>query len=145
SLLVGLLAGVISQVFSVAVGLLGGYLRGGAADLLYILTAVFLVVPGMPLLNLLTGYLPSPGPFSIAVATAITSRPGAARVIRARTPSLRNRDFVEAARATGESRARIMFFEVLPNMLPLVASGFLFSVIGGILAEAGLAFLGLGS
>lgn len=145
SLLVGLLAGVISQVFSVVVGLLGGYLRGVADDLLYILTAVFLVIPGMPLLIVLTGYLPSRGMFSIAVVIAITSWAGAARVIRAQTLSLRNRDFVEAARATGESRARIMFFEVLPNMLPLVASGFLFSVIGGILAEAGLAFLGLGS
>ncbi|GAA1303067.1 dipeptide/oligopeptide/nickel ABC transporter permease/ATP-binding protein [Brachybacterium tyrofermentans] len=145
SLLVGLLAGVISQLFSVAVGLIGGYLRGVADDLLYILTAVFLVIPGMPLLIVLTGYLPSRGMLSIAVVIAITSWAGAARVIRAQTLSLRNREFVEAARATGESRIRIMFFEVLPNMLPLVASGFLFSVIGGILAEAGLAFLGLGS
>src|SRR5699024_4443818 len=70
SLLVGLLAGVISQVFSVAVGLLGGYLRGVADDLLYILTAVFLVIPGMPLLIVLTGYLPSRGMFSIAVVIA---------------------------------------------------------------------------
>ncbi|WP_193105346.1 dipeptide/oligopeptide/nickel ABC transporter permease/ATP-binding protein [Brachybacterium sp. FME24] len=145
SLLVGLLAGVISQLFSVVVGLLGGYLRGVADDLLYIVTAVFLVIPGMPLLIVLTGYLPSRGMLSIAVVIAITSWAGAARVIRAQTLSLRNRDFVEAARATGEGRLRIMFFEVLPNMLPLVASGFLFSVIGGILAEAGLAFLGLGS
>ncbi|ATG54468.1 peptide ABC transporter ATP-binding protein [Brachybacterium ginsengisoli] len=145
SLLVGLLAGVVSQVASVAVGLLGGYLRGAADDLLYILTAVFLVIPGMPLLIVLTGYLPSRGLLSIAIVIAITSWAGSARVIRAQTLSLRNREFVEAARATGESRLRIMFFEVLPNMLPLVASGFLFSVIGGILAEAGLAFLGLGS
>ncbi|WP_114855909.1 dipeptide/oligopeptide/nickel ABC transporter permease/ATP-binding protein [Brachybacterium sp. YJGR34] len=145
SLLVGLVAGVVSQVVSVAVGLLGGYLRGVADDLLYILTAVFLVIPGMPLLIVLTGYLPSRGLLSIAVVIAITSWAGSARVIRAQTLSLRNREFVEAARGTGESRARIMFFEVLPNMLPLVASGFLFSVIGGILAEAGLAFLGLGS
>ena len=145
SLLVGLLAGVVSQVVSVAVGLLGGYLRGVADDLLYILTAVFLVIPGMPILIVLTGYLPSRGLLSIAIVIAITSWAGSARVIRAQTLSLRNREFVEAARATGESRIRIMFFEVLPNMLPLVASGFLFSVIGGILAEAGLAFLGLGS
>ncbi|MGP9682808.1 dipeptide/oligopeptide/nickel ABC transporter permease/ATP-binding protein [Brachybacterium sp. AOP3-A1-3] len=145
SLLVGLLAGVVSQVASVAVGLLGGYLRGVADDLLYILTAVFLVIPGMPLLIVLTGYLPSRGLLSIAIVIAITSWAGSARVIRAQTLSLRNREFVEAARATGESRLRIMFYEVLPNMLPLVASGFLFSVIGGILSEAGLAFLGLGS
>ncbi|GAA1489685.1 dipeptide/oligopeptide/nickel ABC transporter permease/ATP-binding protein [Brachybacterium sacelli] len=145
SLLVGLLAGVISQLFSVVIGLLGGYLRGIADDLLYILTAVFLVIPGLPLLVVLTGYLPSRGLVSIAVVIAITSWAGSARVIRAQTMSLRNREFVEAARATGESRTRLMFWEILPNMLPLVASGFLFSVIGGILAEAGLAFLGLGS
>lgn len=145
SLLVGLVAGVVSQVFSVVVGLLGGYLRGVADDLLYILTAVFLVIPGMPLLIVLTGYLPSRGLLAIAVVIAITSWAGSARVIRAQTMSLRGREFVEAARASGESNGRIMFFEILPNMLPLVASGFLFSVIGGILAEAGLAFLGLGS
>lgn len=145
SLLVGLLAGVVSQAFAVVVGLLGGYLRGVADDLLYILTAIFLVIPGMPLLIVLTGYLPSRGLMAIAVVIAITSWAGGARVIRAQTMSLRGREFVEAARASGESRWRIMFFEVLPNMLPLVASGFLFSVIGGILAEAGLSFLGLGS
>ncbi|MFC0673614.1 dipeptide/oligopeptide/nickel ABC transporter permease/ATP-binding protein [Brachybacterium hainanense] len=145
SLLVGLVAGVVSQAVSVAIGLIGGYLRGAADDLLYILTAVFLVLPGMPLLIVLTGYLPSRGLVAIALVIAITSWAGSARVIRAQTLSLRSREFVEAARATGESRLRIMFFEVLPNMLPLVASGFLFSVIGGILAEAGLAFLGLGS
>ncbi|UQN30127.1 dipeptide/oligopeptide/nickel ABC transporter permease/ATP-binding protein [Brachybacterium kimchii] len=145
SLLVGLVAGVVSQVFSVIIGLLGGYLRGVADDLLYILTAVFLVIPGMPLLIVLTGYLPSRGMFAIAVVIAITSWAGSARVIRAQTMSLRGREFVEAARASGESRIRIMFAEVLPNMLPLVASGFLFSVIGGILSEAGLSFLGLGS
>ncbi|PWH05252.1 peptide ABC transporter ATP-binding protein [Brachybacterium endophyticum] len=145
SLLVGLVAGVVSQVFSVIIGLLGGYLRGVADDLLYILTAVFLVIPGMPLLIVLTGYLPSRGLFAIAVVIAITSWAGSARVIRAQTMSLSGREFVEAARAGGESRLRIMFAEVLPNMLPLVASGFLFSVIGGILSEAGLSFLGLGS
>ena len=75
---------------------------------------------------------------------AITSWAGSARVLRAQTLSLRNRDFVDAARATGESRGRIIFTEVLPNVLPLIASGFLFMVICGVMAEAGLSFLGLG-
>jgi len=66
-------------------------------------------------------------------------------VLRAQTMSLRRRDFVEAARATGESRVRIIASEIVPNALPLIASGFLFSVIAAILAEAGLSFLGLGS
>lgn len=145
SLGVGVFAGIISQIVSVLVGVIGGYFRGLSDDLLYILTAVFLVVPGMPLLIVLTGYLPSRGMVSVAIVIAITSWAGSARVLRAQTMSLRRREFVEAARATGESRARIIFAEIMPNALPLIASGFLFSVIGAVLAEAGLSFLGLGS
>lgn len=145
SLGVGFIAGVLSQIASVLVGLVGGYFRGLADDLLYILTAVFLVIPAMPLLIVLTGYLPTRGMVSVAIVITITSWAPAARVLRAQTLSLRNRDFVEAARATGESRIRIMFSEVMPNALPVIASGFLFSTIAAILAEAGLSFLGLGS
>ncbi|MEN5072414.1 dipeptide/oligopeptide/nickel ABC transporter permease/ATP-binding protein [Isoptericola cucumis] len=145
SLGVGVVAGIVSQVISVLVGMIGGYFRGATDELLYVLTAVFLVVPGMPLLIVLTGYLPSRGMVSVALVIAITSWAGSARVLRAQTMSLRRRDFVEAARATGESRTRIIFSEVMPNALPLVASGFLFSVITAVLSEAGLSFLGLGS
>ncbi|MGP6169881.1 dipeptide/oligopeptide/nickel ABC transporter permease/ATP-binding protein [Microbacterium sp. A196] len=145
SLGVGIFAGIISQIVSVIVGVVGGYFRGISDDLLYILTAVFLVVPGMPLLIVLTGYLPSRGMISVAIVIAITSWAGSARVLRAQTMSLRRREFIEAARATGESRTRIVLAEIMPNALPLIASGFLFSVIGAVLAEAGLSFLGLGS
>ncbi|MGO1974358.1 MAG: dipeptide/oligopeptide/nickel ABC transporter permease/ATP-binding protein [Propionibacteriaceae bacterium] len=145
SLGVGIFAGVVSQVVSIIIGVIGGYVRGVLDDLLYVLTAVFLVVPGMPLLIVLTGYLPSRGMVSVAIVIAITSWAGSARVLRAQTMSLRRRDFIEAARATGESRLRIMLSEVIPNALPLIASGFLFSVIAAVLSEAGLSFLGLGS
>ncbi|GAB3747503.1 dipeptide/oligopeptide/nickel ABC transporter permease/ATP-binding protein [Microlunatus parietis] len=145
SLAVGVFAAVISKIIAILIGVIGGYVRGVTDDLLYILTAVFLVIPGMPLLIVLTGYLPNRGIQAVAVVIAITSWAGSARVLRAQTMSLRNRDFVEAARATGESRWRIIFTEVIPNELPLIASGFLFMVIGGVMAEAGLSFLGLGS
>src|SRR6478735_8180417 len=117
SLGVGLFAGILSQIVSVLVGVIGGYFRGLSDDLLYILTAVFLVVPGMPLLIVLTGYLPSRGMVSVAIVIAITSWAGAARVLRAQTLSLRRREFVEAARAMGESRTRIIFAEIMPNAL----------------------------
>lgn len=145
SMAVGFLAAVIAKVLAILVGIIGGYFRGMTDEILYIVTAVFLVIPAMPLLIVLSGYLPSRGIESVAVVIAITSWAGSARVLRAQTMSLRNRDFVEAARATGESRWRIIFGEVTPNELPLIASGFLFSVITAILAEAGLSFLGLGS
>ncbi|WP_174257874.1 dipeptide/oligopeptide/nickel ABC transporter permease/ATP-binding protein [Phytoactinopolyspora alkaliphila] len=145
SLAVGLIAAVVAKIISILVGVIGGYFRGLTDEALYILTAVFLVIPAMPLLIVLTGYLPSRGVESVAVVIAITSWAGSARVLRAQTLSLRRRDFVEAARATGESRWRIITSEIMPNELPLIASGFLFSVIAAILAEAGLSFLGLGS
>jgi peptide/nickel transport system permease protein len=145
SLAIGFIAAVIAKIISIAVGIIGGYFRGLTDEVLYVVTAVFLVIPAMPLLIVLTGYLPNRGIESVAVVIAITSWAGSARVLRAQTMSLRNRDFVEAARATGESRRRIIVNEVMPNELPLIASGFLFSVITAILAEAGLSFLGLGN
>ena len=145
SMLVGLFAAIFSKIFAMLIGLIGGYFGGVADDALYIVTAVFLVIPGLPLLIVFTAYLPSRGLFSIAIVIAITSWAGTARVLRAQTMTVRNRDFVEAARATGESRWRIIWGEVIPNELPLIASSFLFMVISGILAEAGLSFLGLGS
>jgi ABC-type dipeptide/oligopeptide/nickel transport system ATPase component/ABC-type dipeptide/oligopeptide/nickel transport system permease subunit len=145
SMLVGLFAAIFSKIFAILVGLIGGYFRGVADEVLYILTAVFLVIPGLPLLIVFTAYIPSRGFLSIAIVIAVTSWAGSARVLRAQTLTLRSRDFVEAARATGESRWRIIFAEIIPSEVPLIASGFLFMVVGGILAEAGLSFLGLGS
>lgn len=145
SLAVGIVAAIISKVIALLIGVIGGYFRGVADEVLYFVTAVFLVIPGMPLLIVLTGYLPNRGVLAVAFVIAITSWPGSARVLRAQTMSLRTRDFVEAARATGESRWRIMFTEVVPNEMPLIASGFLFMIIAGVMAEAGLSFLGLGS
>ncbi|ACQ79659.1 ABC transporter related [Beutenbergia cavernae DSM 12333] len=145
SLAVGIVAAIIAKIISILVGVIGGYFRGVTDEVLYIVTAVFLVIPSMPLLIVLTGYLPSRGMVAVAVVIAITSWAGSARVLRAQTMSLRRRDFVEAARATGESKWRIVFAEIVPNEMPLIASGFLFMVIGGVLSEAGLSFLGLGS
>jgi peptide/nickel transport system permease protein len=145
SMMVGLVAGVLSQAVSVLIGLVAGYFRGLIDDLLYILTAVFLVIPGLPLLVVLTGYIPGRGLFAIALVIAVTSWAPAARVLRAQTMSLRSRDFVEAARASGESWVRIVFAEIMPNALPVVASGFIGSTLAAILAEAGLSFLGIGS
>jgi peptide/nickel transport system permease protein len=58
--------------------------------------------------------------------------------------SLRNRDYVDAARVSGEPGRRIMIFHILPNLTPVIASGFVWAVIGAILTESGLSALGLG-
>lgn len=145
SLAIGVLAALIATVLSTVVGLVGGYLRGVVDEVLSLITSVFLVIPALPLLIVIAGYLPSKGIESVAIIISITAWAAGARSIRAQTLSIRNRDYVTAAKASGETLPRIIFFEVLPNEIPLLASSFLFTIVVGILAEAGLSFLGLGS
>jgi len=143
SLMVGFLSAAIATVLSLVVGLAAGYLGGVVDEVLSVLSNVFLVIPALPLLIVLAGYLPNKGSLSIAAVIAVTGWAWGARVLRAQTLSIRNRDYVEAARLTGESTLRIIFAEILPNEIAIIASGFLFTVIFAILTEAGLAFLGL--
>src|SRR3984893_16683142 len=145
TLFVGLLAAAIATVLSVLVGVTSGYLGGGADEGLSLLANVFLAIPGLPLLIVLASYAPSAGSsiFLVAVIIAVTAWAYSARVLRAQTLSLRNRDFVEAARVAGEGRLRIILAEVLPNLLPIVAASFLFTTLYAIYAYVAIAFLGL--
>ncbi|MDW5325791.1 ABC transporter permease [Plantactinospora sp. KLBMP9567] len=144
SMLVGLVVGLLATVVSVLVGVLGGYTGGHADESLSLVSNVFLVLPGLPLVVLITDYVQTRGALAIALIVSITAWAGSARVLRAQTLSLRSRDYVDAARVSGEPGWRIVTFEILPNLLPLIAAQFVFAVIGGILTEAALAFLGLG-
>ncbi|MBB5083791.1 ABC transporter permease [Nonomuraea endophytica] len=143
SLGVGVLSAVIATAFAIAVGLVGGYFGGAVDEVLSVLTNIFLVLPALPLIIVLAGYLPQRGVASVAVVIAVTGWAWGARVLRAQTLSVRRRDFVEAARASGEGPIRVIFFEILPVLLPVIATSFLATVVGAILAEAGLSFLGL--
>jgi peptide/nickel transport system permease protein len=75
---------------------------------------------------------------------ALTSWAASARVLRAQTLSVRNREYVLAARASGERTFRIILVEILPNELPVIVSNLIFAMIFAILTQAGLAFIGLG-
>jgi len=145
TLLVGFIAGAIATALSVLVGVTAGYLGGNADEGLSLLSNVFLAIPGLPLLIVLASYVPSAGAnvVIIALIVAVTGWAYGARVLRAQTLSLRNRDFVEAARVSGEGRLRIIVVEVLPNLLPIVASTFLFTTLYAVGAYVALAFLGL--
>ncbi|AVT28760.1 MULTISPECIES: ABC transporter permease [unclassified Plantactinospora] len=144
SMLVGLVVGLLATVVSVLVGVLGGYAGGHTDESLSLVSNVFLVLPGLPLVVLITDYVQTRGALAIALIVSFTAWAGSARVLRAQTLSLRSRDYVDAARVSGEPGWRIVTFEILPNLLPLIAAQFVFAVIGGILTEAALAFLGLG-
>jgi peptide/nickel transport system permease protein len=145
TLFVGLLAAAIATVLSVVIGVTSGYLGGNADEGLSLLANVFLAIPGLPLLIVLASYAPSAGSsiFLVAVIIAVTAWAYSARVLRAQTLSLRNRDFVEAARVAGEGSMRIILAEVLPNLVPIVAASFLFTTLYAIYAYVAIAFLGL--
>lgn len=144
SLLVGFIAGVLTTVISLFMGLLSGYLSGGVDEFISYLINVFLVLPGLPLMIILAAYSPVKGIDMIIFVITFTSWAWGARVLRAQVTTLRTRDYVLAARFAGDSVLRVLFREILPNMMSLVAASFLGAALSAILGEAGLEFLGLG-
>ncbi|CAL9361326.1 Vitamin B12 import ATP-binding protein BtuD [Streptomyces sp. enrichment culture] len=147
SLQIGLLVGVLATLLSAVFGVIGGYAGGAVDEGFSLFSNVMLVIPGLPLVIVIAGFVPAEqrGWWTIAVVLAITGWAASARVLRAQTLSLRNRDYVAAAKVAGEKPWRIVSVEILPNLLPLMASQFVFAVILAILSEAGLSFLGLGA
>lgn len=145
SLMIGVVAGGLTTMASIVIGLLSGFLGGIVDEALQLVTNVFLLIPFLPLMIVMTSYIQVRGPLPIIVVIVATGWPWGARVLRAQTLALRETDYVQAARVVGESSLRITMSEILPNMISLVVSIFLFAVIGAILAEAALEFLGLGN
>ncbi len=143
SLMWAFISGVLVMVISVAVGLLSGYMGGAVDDVLSIIVNVFLVIPSFPLAIVAVEYF-NRSSFTIALVVALTNWPWGARVLRAQTLSMRSREFVTAARAAGEKTWRIIFLEILPNEIAIVAASFITTTIQVMLAVAGLEFLGFG-
>jgi peptide/nickel transport system permease protein len=144
SVFMGFAIGTMTMIVSIIVGLASGYYVGWIDETLSLITNVFLVLPTLPLAILLAAFVSYKGPLTIAIVLTITGWSWGARVLRSQTLSLRNWDCIEAARATGESDLHIIFFEILPNEIAIVAAQFLGTVIYAILAETSLEFLGLG-
>ncbi len=143
SMVVGAGAAIIATLLAIVVGLVSGYLGGLADELLSLLANVFLVLPSLPLAVILAAYLPHTGSAGIIGVISITAWAWGARILRAQTLSLRKRDFVEAARATGERTSVIILRDILPNQVAVIAALFLGTVTTAILTQASLAFLGL--
>ena len=145
TLVVGFAAGAIATMLSIIIGVAAGYVGGVTEEALSMLMNIFLVIPALPLLVVLTGFLHSTSNLVIAIVIAVTGWAWGARVLRAQTLALRRLDYVEAARAAGERTWRIILLEILPNEGAIAASSFLFTVLFAILTDASLTFLGLGS
>jgi peptide/nickel transport system permease protein len=144
---ISLLVGIASTVCAVGIGVLlgaaAGYYGGLVDDLLMRVTEFFQIIPSFVLLMVLVAFLqPSLG--STVVGIALVTWPQVARVVRGEFLSLRSREFVQAARTLGESDARIIFTQILPNALPPIVVVSSMLVGSAILTESALSFLGLG-
>lgn len=144
SLFVGITAGLIAVILSIAFGVVAGYVGGWTDEILTVAIGVVLVIPGLPLAIVISSMIPGRSALLVAGILGITGWAGSAVVLRSQAQSLRNRDYVAASRIAGENPFRTIGVEILPNLLPLLAGQFLFGVIFAILGEAGLSYLGLG-
>jgi peptide/nickel transport system permease protein len=144
TLIVTLVVSAIATFISMIIGVTAAYLGGVVDRVLTVITDVFLIIPVLPLLILLAAYL-SPGVTSLIIVLTITSWAFQARQLRSQGLSLRNRDFLVAARVRGERPLYIILVEIVPTMTSLLAASFLALAVFEVGFAASLQFLGLGN
>ena len=144
SLFVGLAAGGLATLLGLLIGFVAGYKGGWWDELLMMLTNIMLVIPTIALLIIIAAYLPYRGIGIESVIIGLTAWPWAARAVRAQTLSLKNREFVHLARLSGLNDLKIIFGQIMPNMISYVFMVFILQFGGAILAAVGLDFIGLG-
>lgn len=141
SLFVGLTSATMSMFIAICVGLLAGYRGGLVDDLIMRVTDVFLSIPRFMLI-IVTVVLLTPKIVNIILIIALFTWPEAARVIRSETLSIRERDYVVAAKIIGSRDLDVMLSEILPNIMPTILSLWTLVIGEAILTEAALGFLG---
>jgi peptide/nickel transport system permease protein len=143
SLFVGLLSAVLVVTIGVNIGLIAGYYGGRTDTVLMSLTDLAYGLPFYPFAIILIAIFGS-SMLNIAAVIALVFWRSVARITRSETLSLRHRKFVKSAEASGSSDVKIMYYHLLPNLLPLILIYFVFAITWGILLEASLSFIGLG-
>jgi peptide/nickel transport system permease protein len=143
SLSIGLAVSLISMTLGVLVGLISGFFGGLVDDISNALIQTLMNIPLLFLLILLSLVF-RPTPAALALIIGVVGWMGTARLVRGEVFSLRERDFVLAARSVGARNIRLMFRHILPNVGALIIVVATFDVAGAILAESGLSFLGVG-
>jgi|SRR5579884_1330797 len=144
SLLLGAAAAALATVLAATLGITAAYAGGIVDEVVNFLINVFLVVPLIPLLVVVSGYQKGSGMRTMILLLGLTLWAFEARILRGQALALRNRDFVQAAKVAGESTWRIVFGELMPNMVSRIAAAFVFVFYVALLVDAGLEFLGLG-
>jgi peptide/nickel transport system permease protein len=143
SLTVGVAAMLVTIIIGVTVGLLSGFFGGAIDFVLMRFTDVMLTLPALLLAMALVSVL-RPSLLSILMVIGLVSWTGVARVVRAETLSMAQRDFVLAARALGAPPERLIVRHVFPNVMPIIVVMAVLGTSGTLLLDAGLSFLGLG-
>ena len=144
SLLLGFAAALLATGLAATLGVTAAYSGGLVDEVINFFINVFLVIPAIPLLVVISGFMKQRGTWTMVVVLAAVLWAFEARILRGQALSLKNRDFVLAAKSSGESTRRIVFAELMPNMISRIAAGFVLVFYIALLVDAGLEFLGLG-
>jgi peptide/nickel transport system permease protein len=145
SLIIAVAAGGLATVIAVIVGVSAAYLGGFADGMLSLVTDVLLVVPIFPLIIVIAAYLHGAGLLDIIIVLGALGWSYNARQLRVQVLSLRNRDFLKAARVRGEHSLYIIVAEIMPTLTSLIVATFLGAAVFAVLTAAGLQFVGLGN
>jgi peptide/nickel transport system permease protein len=143
SLKVGIVSVAMSVVAGGALGAIAGYYGGKLDNIIMRIMDIFLAIPSILLAIAIVSAL-GPNMLNLMVAISISSVPQFARIVRASVLTIRDQEYIEAARAIGASNTRIIYRHIIPNCLaPIIVRGTL-GVASAILSTAGLSFIGLG-
>lgn len=143
SLVVGIVPSLVSMLIGTVLGILSGYM-GGKTDFVVMRLADMMIAFPSLLLAMVVMYTLGANLLNIFLALALVGWASVARVVRSQTLALREKEFIEAARANGTSRAAIMFSHIFPNVVPTLIVLFSLSIPEAIMWESSLSFLGVG-
>jgi peptide/nickel transport system permease protein len=144
-LILAIAVGLFTTAVAMLIGVAAAYLGGVWDSVLNFVTDVLLVIPIFPLLIIIAAYLPNAGNSVLILVLTFTGWSYTARQLRSQAQSLRNRDFLLAARVRGERPIYIIVVEILPTMTSLLLASFLNNALYAVLAGSGLQFIGLGN
>ncbi len=143
SLMVGFVAASVNVAIGTVMGLVSGYFGGKLDEFLMRLIDIMIIIPGIPIMVLIAAYL-GPSIWNIIFILVIFGWTSIARVIRSQVLMIKEYPYIEASKAAGAGSLRIIFDHIMPNVVSLILPQAVLSVVGAILGEAGLSFLGLG-
>ena len=143
SLIVGVAAQSVSLTLAVTLGSIAAYFGGRVDDILMRFAEIVMMFPGLILIIIIVSFV-GPSFVTVMVVLGLVEWPGLSRLVRSQILSLRQWEFVTAARVIGARDSRIMLTHIFPNIVPVLVVSFTLGAAGAILGEAGLSFLGFG-